>query len=382
VLGGTQRFSWHLDDTQIGATDIVTKTIAQAIAGRGTPDVAGLEIGAWPRLLRGDLAAELLEPLDDAVAGIRDDLLTVRTAPFTKDGHLYALDSDAPLVVYYYREPEFQRYGIPTDAETWEDLADAAARAHDRHDVAIGAVVAGGSELGQTVQAFDMLLMQRGGTLFDENGDLAVDSPEAADALTFLVRGVQEGWITTVSNYFGPPAQAALESGKLLGQWMATWYKQYGLQALAPEQTGQWRIRPLPRFAGGGSRASFTGGTGFAALRGKENTLAGVDLVTYAYTTPEELIRRYIDLGYLPTRRSVFDDPQLLAIEDEYCGGQRMFEVFRDVVDEAPVFHLSENKPILDTVLSGAILQAFRGDLSPRQALRRAADDFRGQTRA
>ncbi|MGP4114371.1 ABC transporter substrate-binding protein [Streptomyces sp. 4N509B] len=379
---GTTPFSWRLDPTIVSARDVVTKMLAQAVAGRGTPDVAGLEIGAFPRLLRGELAAELLQPFDDAVAEIRDDLLAVRTAPFSKDGHLYALDSDAPLVVYYYREPEFERAGLPTDAATWEELLDAALRARERHhhDVTIGAV-ATGSDLGQVVQSFEMLLYQRGGLLFDEDAAIALDTPEAEETLDFLVRGVRGGAITTVSDFYGPAMGTALASGRVIGQWMATWYKVYGLVANVPEQAGQWRIRPLPRFPGGGSRTSFIGGTGFASLRGKENTLAGIDLVAAAYLTPEELVRRYTELGYLPTRRSVFDDPALVRIEDEYCGGQRMFETYRDIIDEAPVFHLSADRPVLDTVLSGYLLRAYRGDLSPREALRRATDDFEGQTR-
>jgi multiple sugar transport system substrate-binding protein/arabinosaccharide transport system substrate-binding protein len=174
---------------------------------------------------------------------------------------------------------------------------------------------------------------------------------------------------------------AALANGQVIGQWMATWYKIYGLDANVPEQSGQWRIRPLPVFPGGGSRASFTGGTGFASLRGKENTLAGVDLIKAAFLTPEEQVRRYRELGYLPTRRSVFNDPALLSIEDEYCGGQRMFEVYREIIDEAPVFYVGVDKPVVDTVLSGYLLQAYNGDVSPREALRSATDDIEGQIR-
>ncbi|ONK13990.1 extracellular solute-binding protein [Streptomyces sp. MP131-18] len=381
MAAGGAPFRWRLDPTRAGATDIVTKAIAQAIAGGGTPDVAGLEIGAFPRMLRGDLATELLQPLNDAVADVRDDLLTVRTAPFTKDGTLYALDSDAPLVVYYYREPSFGEARLPTDLGTWEELAEAGAEAHRRHDVCVGAVTVG-SELGQVVQSFDMLLMQRGGALFDEDGNLTIDSAEGEAALTFMARGVQEGWIATVADPMGPSMQAALKSGQVIGLWMATWYKIYGLVPNVPEQSGQWRIRPLPAFRDGGSRTSFTGGTGFAAFRGKENTLAAVELIKAGYLTPEEQVRRFLDLGYLPTRRSVYDNEELLRTEDEYCGGQRMFEVYRGVIDEAPVFSLSADKPVLDTVLSGHLLRAYRGDLSPREALRRATEDFHGQTRS
>ncbi|MEV8117579.1 extracellular solute-binding protein [Streptomyces xiamenensis] len=374
-------FTWNLRPTRAGAADVVTKTIAQAIAGRGTPDVAGFELGAFTRLLRGDIAPELLEDLTGHLdPAVREDLLTVRTEPFSKNGALYALDSDAPLVVYYYREPEFARYGIPTDLGSWEEFAEAGTRLADRHGIALAAVPTG-SDLPQILQSFEMLLLQRGGRLFDADGTLTLDTPEAEDTLRFLAEGVQRGYLTTVSDYYGPSMQAALKTGKVIGQWMASWYKVYGLIANVPEQSGQWRIRPLPVFTGGGGRTSFAGGTGFAALRGKRNTLAGVELVKAAYLNPAEQIRRYQVLGYLPSLRSVFNDPALSLIEDEYCGGQRMFEVYRDVIDEAPVLYLSADRSILDTVLSGYLLRAYQGRTSPREALRSAARDFAGQTR-
>lgn len=373
-------FQYSLALTKSGAADLVTKMLAQAVAGRGTPDLAGLEFGSFPRLLRGDIAAQLLHDLTDDVADIKDDLIASRTLPFSKDGRLYALDSDSPLVVYYHRPDRFADAGIPADLATWEELAQAGAQAHAKSGVSLGAVAVG-SDLGQVTQGFAMLLLQRGGRLFDENGELDIVTAEAENALTFIVNGLKSGLLTSVSDFYGSSMQAALKSNKLIGQFMASWYKIYGLEPNVPEQAGSWRVRALPRFAGGGSRTAFAGGTGFAALRDKPNTVAATEFLKVAYLTPAEQVRRYNDLGYLPTRRSVFNDPALLAVEDKFCGGQRLFEVFSEVIDEAPVYYQSANSSILDTVLSGHLLAAYNGDLSPLSALKQTAADFRGQTR-
>ena len=163
---------------------------------------------------------------------------------------------------------------------------------------------------------------------FDAQGGLAIESEEAEDVLAFLAKGLASGFLTSVSDYYGPSMQAALKSGKLAGLWMASWYKTFGLLPNVPDQKGLWRIRPLPRFSGGGSRAAFAGGTGFAVLKDKPNTDAATHLLAAAYLDPQEQIRRYQMLGYLPTLRSVFDDPALLSITDEFCGGQRLFDVY------------------------------------------------------
>lgn len=371
-------YEYSLRSTRIGATDLVTKLIAQAVAGQGTPDIAGLELGNFARLLRGELAPELLAPLGDAVADVRDDLIQARLAPFTHQGTLYALDSDVPMVVYYRRDDLFSELGVPTEADSWEDFAAFGKGFYEKTGRSLGAV-ATGTDLGQVMQIFWMLLLQRGGGLFDADGNLAIETPEAEEVLTFLVDGVQSGFLTTVSDFYGPSMQTALKDAKVIGLWMANWYEAYGLKPNVPEQAGSWRIGPLPPFQGGGGRTSVGGGTGFAAISGSAKTEAATALVTAAYLEPEQQVRRFNELGYLPTRRSVYADERLLASEDEYLGGQRAFEVFAGLVDDAPPVYLSADILILQTALSGALVDAYRGRKRPSEALSDAAATFRSQ---
>ena len=372
-------FRYRLGVTKAGAADIVTKLIAQAVAGTGTPDVVGLEIGAFTRTLRGNIASELLTDLTDVVAPFGDDLMSARTAPFSKDGRLYALDSDTPMTVYYHRGDEFERLGLPETFETWDDFLAAGAKLAASEGVALGAIAT--SDPGGTVQTFHVHLLQRGGGLFDASGEPTLDTPEAEDTLRMLAAGVESGALATVSDMYGPGMQSGLKSGKIIGVNMPSWYSTYGIQPSAPEQAGAWRISPLPRFAAGGGRTGAGGGTGFAVLRDKPASAAGVALITAAYLDPAQQIKRYKDMGYLPTLRSVYDSPELAGLEDEFFGGQRLFEVYRDIVDEAPEIHQSENQSIMDTVLSGHLLRAYRGQATPAEALADATRDFRGQAR-
>ena len=372
-------FAYDIHVTKAGAADIVTKLIAQAVAGTGTPDVVGLEIGAFARTLRGNIAPELLVDLSDAVAPLGEDLIAARRAPFSKDGKLYALDSDTPMTVYYHRADEFERLGLPGTFETWDDFLAAGEKLAAAEGVSLGAIAT--SDPGGTVQTFHVHLLQRGADLFDESGRATIDTPEAVETLTMLSAGVQSGAIATVSDMYGPGMQSGLKSGKILGVNMPSWYSTYGIQPSAPEQAGAWRIAPLPRFASGGGRTGAGGGTGFAALRNKPATEAGVQLITSTYLDKEQQVARYKAMGYLPTLRSVYESQELISLQDEFFGGQRLFEVYRDIIDEAPAVHQSENKPIMDTVLSGHLLRAYRGQVSPAEALADAAHDFRGQAR-
>lgn len=372
-------FTYDVTITKSDASDLVTKVIAQAVAGTGTPDVAGLEIGAFARMLRGDIAPELLTDLAPDVEPFKDDLITARLTPFSKDGALYALDSDTPVTVLYHRSDEFDRLGIDPEFGTWENFAEIGRRLAETDEVSLGAIAV--NDPGGTVQSFHIHLLQRGGDLFDADGNPTLQTPEAEETLAFLVDGVQSGFLATVADMYGPSVQSGLKAGKILAVNMPSWYSSYGIQPNVPEQAGQWRVAAVPVFEGGGHRAGVGGGTGFGALRDKPATAAARNLVVSTYLDAAQQVKRYKDMGYLPTLRSVYDDPELLSLENEYFGGQKLFEIFRDVIDDVPEVHQSADTSIMNTVLSGHVLRAFNGDVSPSQALAAATEDFRGQAK-
>lgn len=372
-------FTYDVTITKSDASDLVTKLIAQAVAGTGTPDVAGLEIGAFARMLRGEIASELLTDLTADVEPFKDDLIAARLTPFSKDGALYALDSDTPVTVLYHRSDEFERLGIDPEFGTWENFAEIGRTLAETEEISLGAIAV--NDPGGTVQSFHIHLLQRGGDLFDADGNPTLQTPEAEETLAFLVEGVQSGFLATVADMYGPSVQSGLKSGKILAVNMPSWYSSYGIQPNVPEQAGQWRVAALPVFEGGGHRTGVGGGTGFGALRDKPGTAAARNLVVSTYLDHAQQVKRYQDMGYLPTLRSVYDDPELLSLGNDYFGGQKLFEIFRDVIDDVPAVHQSADISIMNTVLSGQVLRAFKGDVSPAQALAAATDDFRGQAK-
>ena len=247
-------------------------------------------------------------------------------------------------------------------------------------DVSFGALAVG-SNLPQVIQGFDMLLQQRGGELFDAQGGLAIESEEAEDVLAFIAKGLASGFLTSVSDYYGPSIQAALKSGKLAGLWMASWYKTFGLLPNVPDQKGLWRIRPLPRFSGRRQPGRVRGRHRFRRPQGqaqyrRRHAPAGRGVPGPAGADPA------VPDARLPAHPAVrLRRPGAAVHHRRFCGGQRLFDVYSDVIGEAPAQNLSPNKAILDTVLSGYLLQAYKGNISPREALRQAAAAFRGQTR-
>src|SRR5699024_8103100 len=168
---------------------LVPKLRAPAAAGTGPPDVAGFEIGAFTRMLRGEIAPELLVDLTEDIQPYKDDLVAARLTPFSKDDAVYALDSDTPVTVLYYRADEFERLGLDAEFGTWENLAEVGRKLAETDDLALGAFAV--NDPGGTVQCFHVHLLQRGGDLFDADGNPTLQTPEAEETLAFLVDGVQ-----------------------------------------------------------------------------------------------------------------------------------------------------------------------------------------------
>ncbi|MFF3441437.1 ABC transporter substrate-binding protein [Streptosporangium sp. NPDC002721] len=366
------RYDYTLKFTNADSEALVTRMISTGAAGRGTPEMIGIVISVFPRVMADGIGEQLLAPLDDLIAPVKDDLL--RTAPYTIDGKVYALESDTCLSVLCYREDEFEKNKIPTDVATWEEFAEIGARLHEKTGQSLGMVSTGDNT--SITNQYLQLLLQRGGGYFDRSGQLVLDSPEAVEVLEFMAKGVASGFLIALPDPYGAPNTAALKNDKLIATVMPNWYNVYGLQANVPEQKGKWKIRNLPGFAGGGHISSALGGTGFAVLKDKPGTAATLELLRQTYLTPEGQMVRFEKGGFLPTLKSLYNDRKLLATEDAYLG-QRLFDVYTPAAADSPTFYQSEKLSVLIEALGGPVLETLQGKRKAADAVKEAVAAFK-----
>lgn len=367
-------FSYDLKFTSLAAEAVVTKLLAQAQAETGTPDIAGIEVSQFPRLMKQNIAPSILvdwsAQLSDAE---KSDLL--RLDDYAVDGRTYCLESDTCPTVLYYRDDLFEKYKIPTDFETWEDLKEAGAKSGKSFGICPNGTP------GDAMGTFRQLYQQRGMNLFDKDGNPTIDTPEAAETIQFMVDGVKDGFFLVVADAYGAPNAAALKSERLIATFMPDWYNVYGLQPNVPDQKGKWRIRKLPTFSAGGGFGATLGGTGFAVVKDKPNTQAAIDLVRATYLTKEGQLLRFQKGGYLPTMKSLYGDPAFTEYKDAYLGGQQVFPVYGGVVEQAPPFFQSANLSVLIDVLGGQIQRAIAGKTSATEAVKTAQQNYEAQTK-
>ncbi|MFE7077319.1 ABC transporter substrate-binding protein [Streptomyces sp. NPDC057620] len=371
------RYDYRWDVTSSAPADIVTRLIAQAVANGDTPDLVGLNIDQFPRVMGSSIAKNLFVDLTDTVRPFGEDLL--KLAPYAVDGVPYGLESGNAITVLYYRQDLFEKYKIPETAETWEEFLKHGERVSTDHKVSLGMISTGDN--GSIVNGFLQFLLQRGGGFFNADGDLILDSPEALEVLEFMVRGVRSGALLALPDPYGSACAAALKSGRLAATAMPNWYNAAGLQANVPEQKGRWRIRTLPRFSGGGHIASTMGGTAFAVVKDKANTQAALEVLRRVYLSREGQILRYRNGGYLPTLEPLYKDPELISTKDEFLGGQQAFGTYRTAAADLPLFYQAASMQILADVFGGPVLDALKGRTSPAAALKAGLKAYRQQVK-
>lgn len=364
-----------VDVTSIAPQDIVSRLITQAVAQRPLPDLAGLVIDQFPRVMRAGIAENLFVDLTSRTQALGDGLL--KTQPYSVDGRVYAIESDNSISVMFYRADLFDELGIPADVATWEELVEIGGEVAARTGQAIGMVSNGDN--GAIVNGFVQLLLQRGGGLYDADGTLTVESDEAVEVLELMATGVRNGAFLALADPYGGAVAAALKNSELVATVMPNWYEVYGLQANVPDQTGLWRARTVPAFAGGGHVASTLGGTAFAVLKDQPGTEAALDLLERTYLTPEGQLARYSAGAYMPTLTELYDAPEFQQITDPYLGGQRVFEVFSAAAADMPVFYQAAGASILRDALGGPLLRAINGQTSAAEALRTGVEAYERQ---
>jgi multiple sugar transport system substrate-binding protein len=244
-----------------------------------------------------------LEPLDaDRFAG--PDILPAAAATGTYQGTLYAAPFATGTGMLYYRSDLLDE--PPT---TWDELIDACAVAEE-HDMDCYAGQFSRYE-GLTVNATEAIA-SAGGRIFDEDGNVVVDSPESRAGLEFLVDGLEQGRIPqSALTYMENEARLAFQRGDLLfmRNWAFAWP---AMEEPGPESNVQGRFDavPLPGLDGPGTGTLGGNNLAVSAYSGhKEEALRFVE-----YVTSESVQAEWMADTNTPTSwQTNYEDEELMA---------------------------------------------------------------------
>ncbi len=264
------------------------------------------------------------------------------------DGKNYGIPLGSNCLAIYYNEDMLAEAGV-TPPQTWEELADAAAKL--TQDGRYGLAISAPKNEEGTFQYLPWLLSA--GATIDK-----LDSPEAIKSMEFLTSLVKNGSISQeVINWGqgGVEKQFALGKAAMMlnGPWNIGSVKKD-----APDM--KWNVIKVPKDK---VYASVLGGENLGICKGA-NVEAAWKLLQFM-ATPEESEKFCIAMGYFSPRKDVSET-------SEYWKNDPVLRVFMDQLQYAMPRGPHPKWPEISNAISTALQEALTGTKSPADAMKDA----------
>lgn len=272
------------------------------------PDVVLLDV-IWP----GRLAPHLRD-LRPALAAEAEGMFAELIRNDTIGGRLVAMPLFSDAGVLYYRKDLLDKLGHPQPPETWAELEDLASRIQaterPRDPDFAGFVFQADTYEGLTCNALEWQFSHGGGGLYaEDSGEVSLDNPRAARALTRAA-----GWVGTIApravlGWQEEESRRHFEGGHAV--FMRNWpYAWSTMSAPGSPVVGKVGVAPLPRDRADTRPASMLGGWQLGVSAYSRHPEAAIALVRWL-ASPEVQLWRARTGSYLPAARAAYDDETL-----------------------------------------------------------------------
>ena len=279
-------------------------------------------------------------------------------------GPLYALPYVGNSQLFFYRKDLFEKHSLK-EPLTWNDVLAAAKTIHEKESTGAN----GGQIYGYVMRAaqgnaavadFMPIFWAFGGEMFDPSGKPTVNSSQGVEALQFMIE----------LGKLSPPGYASFnadEVGAHLLQGTAAmsinwpaWISRFS-DTSKSKVIGKMEFTTLPGAQQSGQAE--IGNWLIAIPRDSQNVDAAMDFLLWA--TSAEQMKRSAQRGNPPTRKSLFQDPELLAANPAYPAQLRSLETSRPR-PRTPQWNEIEN------AFGIFLSKANSGELSPAEAMNQA----------
>lgn len=313
-------------------------------------------------------AAGWLMDLSDRVSEDElDEFLDADVKAGMVEGGFYRMPFRSDVGMLYYRTDLLAEAGLEPP-ETFDDLIQSAQTLQNEDLVEWGYVWQGLQYEGLAAGFTEVLAGHGGFWINAETMEVGLDQPEAIAAVEFLKTVIAEDISPPgVTNYLEEDTLRVFRNGNaaFLRNWPYVWPE---VNKDTSQIQGNVGLKPMVH-APGESSAACQGGWGFGISKTTPHPEESWRVVEFF--TSEESQRQFIlEYGYVPSRRSLFTDPQVLAKYDHY---DELLEVAQTAVLRPPIGQYAQASDILQRYLSAAI----SGQMTAEQAMQRAAGETR-----
>lgn len=337
------------------------KVEAAVDAGSG-PDVVQLSTHDLPDYV----IAGRVQDITDFVADEQDKYTPASWASVSFDGRVYGIPQGIGPSGMMYRQDLFEQHGIDVPT-TWDEYLEAA-RALKAADPDLHIANIASSEFGQWVQE----VSQAGGSWYGVDGDawsVSLDGPESIEIAERWQTLLDEDLVTT-EQMWTPEYWALVNNGAIATVSYAAWFP-VQLAENAADTAGLWRVAPMPTVPGSPAQGD-SGGAANVVLKGADDPAAAAEFISWLNGS-EETQETLITVGGLfPSTHSGLESPALMR-EEEFYGGQKINEVFRDAAENTPdTWTEGPNFSTATTALTDEFAQVVAGEQTFEEALHTA----------
>jgi multiple sugar transport system substrate-binding protein len=357
----------HINFVQLPYQNLYEKEFIDLNARTGAYDLIMLDDPWFPRFASKEFLTDLTPLLQKRGqsgpdADFVEASVNVCRHPY-QTGALYALPYVGNSQLFFYRKDLFEKHGLKEPA-TWDDVLVAAQVIQEKETSANGGKMYGyvmrAAQGNAAVADFMPIFWAFGAEMFDSNGTPTVNSPEGIAALGFML----------VLGKVSPPGYASFNADEVSAHllqgtaamsinWPA-WISAFSDPARS-KVLGKIEFTTLP-----GARKPGQAEIGnwlIAIPRYSQNTDAAMDFLLWA--TSAEQMKRSALRGNPPTRKSLFQDAELVAKFPAYPAQFRSLSTSRPR-PRTPYWNEIEN------AFGIFLSKANSGELSPTDAMNQA----------
>ncbi|MDB5327598.1 MAG: putative arabinose-binding protein [Phycisphaerales bacterium] len=356
--------------------------------GADVPDIVELLGGTLGIFTQARVEDVKLLDLTDRVESdrLKERVVESRFGRWTSRGRIFALPHDVHPVMLAYRRDLCERLGIDVaKLTTWDKFVAVGRTLKDHHlpDDVVGRhymidLPYDGSEL------LKLLLLQRGGLLFDSNGRVTFDSEAAVDLLCWYARQTRGDNLVGYSAGGGQSFSKSLIDGLCLFYVCPDWRTRQ-FESDAPSVAGKIALMPMPAWEEGGRRTSTWGGSGLAITRRCKKPDLAWKLAMALYYDPASVAARFPETNILPPVKAAWAYPPFDR-SSGYFSGQAIGRSFADLAADVPrdydsAFTSQASNKLVEAFANIAIYYSANGEVGLHDfaagELHRCADQVR-----
>lgn len=283
------------------------------------------------------------------------------------EGKLYKIPMRSDVGVLYYRADLLQQAGFQPP-ETFADLQKISQALKKQGKVNWGYLWQGRQYEGAAAMFIEVLEGFGGFWVNPKTLEVGLDKPETLKAIAFLKDTIQTGISPPgVTTYIEEDTRRIFQSGQaaFLRSWPYVWPLANAKDSPIKGKIGIKSMVGIDSKSG----AACLGGWGLGIAKSSKHPEEAWKAIQYF--TSEEAQRRFIlNAGFVPSRRALFTDPEILAKYPHY---PKLLEIVDKAVLRPPIAQYAQASDILQRYLSAALTNS----MTPENAMQAAANETR-----